>query len=76
MNVKKKKTMVISKFSEEAKIHMKINLETFMQVTTFKYLVQTITPGGKNEQEISIKIAAAKNRFQQLLKHYHQRRYL
>ena len=34
----------------------------------FKYLGQTITPDGKNEQEINIKIATAKNRFQQLYK--------
>ena len=68
MNVKKTKTMVISKSPEEAKTEIKINNETLEQVTTFKYLGQTITPDGKNEQEISIKIATAKNRFQQLYK--------
>ena len=60
--------MVISKFHETAKTDIKINNETLEQVNSFKYLGQTITPGGKNELEISIKIASAKNRFQQLYK--------
>ena len=67
MNVKKTKTMVVSKQEGDSiKADIKIENETLEQVNTFKYLGQTITPDGKNESEIKIKIAIAKNRFQKM----------
>ena len=67
MNVKKTKTMVVSKQEGDSiKADIKIENETLEQVNTFKYLGQTITPDGKNESEIKIKIATAKNPFQKM----------
>ena len=67
MNVKKTKTMVVSKQKGDSiKADIRIENETLEQVNTFKYLGQTITPDGKNETEIKIKIATAKNRFQKM----------
>ena len=76
MNVKKSKTMVVSKQDEDnIQADIKIDNETLEQVSTFKYLGQTITPDGKNETEINIKTATAKNRFQKCTICSHQRRY-
>ena len=67
MNVKKTKTMIVSKQENvNIKADIQIDNETLEQVSTFKYLGQTITPDGKNDLEIKIKIAIAKNRFQQM----------
>ena len=66
MNVKKTKTMVVTKQDENIQANIKIENETLEQVDSFKYLGQTITPDGRNENEIKIKIAIAKNRFQQM----------
>ena len=61
MNVKKTKTMVMSKQEgDNIQADIKIDNETLEQVNNFKYLGQTITPDGKNETEIKIKIAIAK----------------
>ena len=50
MNVKKTKTMVVSKQKGDSiKADIRIEIETLGQVNTFKYLGQTITPDGKNE---------------------------
>ena len=65
MNVKKTKTMVISK-EDDVQTNIQINNEKLEQVTSFKYLGQIITPDGRNESEIKIKLAIAKNRFQQM----------
>ena len=66
MNVKKTKTMVVKKQDVNIQAKIKIENETLEQVDSFKYLGQTITPDGRNENEIKIKIAIAKNRFQQM----------
>ena len=68
MNVKKTKTMVVSKQEgDNIKADMiQIVNETVEQTSTFKYLGQTITPYCKNESEIKIKIEIANNRFQQM----------
>ena len=66
MNVKKTKTMVVTRQEEDIQANIKIENETLEQVNSFKYLGQTITPDGRNENEIKIKIAIAKNRFQQM----------
>ena len=67
MNVKKTKTMVVSK-RDAVPTHIKIDNEILEQVVNFKYLGQTITPDARNEQEIKIRIAIAKSRFQQMHK--------
>ena len=67
MNVKKTKTMVVSR-QDNIQADIKIGTETLEQVNTFKYLGQIITPDGKNENEIKAKMAIAKNRFQQMYK--------
>ena len=54
MNVKKTKTMVVSK-KDEITTDIKIDNESFF----FKYLGQTITPDARNEHEIKIRIAIA-----------------
>ena len=56
MNVKNTKTMVVSKQEgDNIKADIQIDNETLEQVSTFKYLGQTITPDGKNESEIKLK---------------------
>ena len=67
MNVKKTKTMVVSK-KDEITTDIKIDNESLEQVFFFKYLGQTITPDARNEHEIKIRIAIAKSRFQQMHK--------
>ena len=67
MNLKKAKTMVISKRGEDdIKANIQINNETLEQVRTFKYMDQTITQDSKNEYEIKFGIAIAKLRFQEM----------
>ena len=46
MNVKKTKTMVVTKQDENIQANIKIENETLEQVESFKYLGQTITPDG------------------------------
>ena len=67
MNIKKTKTMVVSK-RDAIPAQIKIDNEVLEQVFNFKYLGQTITPDARNEQEIKIRIAIAKSRFQQMHK--------
>ena len=67
MNVKKTKTMVVSKESN-IQANIMVDNEALEQVDNFKYLGQNITPDGKNEKEIKTKIAIAKNRFNQMYK--------
>ena len=64
MNVKKTKIMAETKQEEDnIKADIQLNNETLEQVSTFKYLGQAITQGGKKEYEIKIEIASTKNRF-------------
>ena len=67
MNVKKTKTMVVSKESN-IQANIMVDNEALEQVDNFKYLGQNITPDGKNEKEIKTKSAIAKNRFNQMYK--------
>ena len=62
MNVKKTKTIVISK---NAEMQAKINVDgkQLEQVHQFKYQGQTITNEGKTNQEIEIRIAQVKSMF-------------
>ena len=65
MNVKKTKTMVISR-SNNTKANITINNEELEQVDEFKYLGQTITSDAKTEKEIRIRTGIAKSRFQDI----------
>ena len=65
MNVKKTKTMVISR-SNNTKANITINNEELEQVEKFKYLGQTITSDAKTEKEIRIRTRIAKSRFEDI----------
>ena len=65
MNVKKTKTMVISR-SNNTKANITIDNEELEQVEEFKYLGQTITSDAKTEKEIRIRTGIAKARFQDI----------
>ena len=67
MNVRKTKTMVVSK-SENATTNIFVENEILEQLDTFKYLGQLITPDAKNEKEIRARIAMAKGRFEKMYK--------
>ena len=64
MNVKKTKTMVISK-EETHSVDILVNNETLEQINSFTYLGQDITPDARNDTEIKKKkrIVLAKSRF-------------
>ena len=63
MNVKKTKTMIISR-DNGTRANISIDNEELEQVEEFKYLGQTITADAKTEKEIKIRIGIAKSRFQ------------
>ena len=67
MNVRKTKTMVISK-NENVTANILVENETLEQLDTFKYLGQLITSDAKNEKEIRARIAMAKGRFEKMYK--------
>ena len=56
MNVKKTKTMVISR-DIGTRANISIDNEELEQVGEFKYLGQTITAGAKTEKEIKLRMA-------------------
>ena len=62
MNVKKTKTMVISK-EENHSADILVNSETLEQINSFTYLGQAITPDARNDTEIKKRIVLAKSRF-------------
>ena len=65
MNVKKTKTMVMSR-NCATKANIIINNEELEQVDEFKYLGQTVTSDAKTEKEIRIRVGIAKSRFQEM----------
>ena len=65
MNVKKTKTMVVTR-GDEVKISFKINGKILEQVKSFKYLGQIITDDGKCDTEVKSRIAMARNTFAKL----------
>ena len=67
MNVRKTKTMVVSK-NENVSTSILVENEPLEQLDIFKYLGQLITPDGKNEKEIRARIAMAKGRFEKMHK--------
>ena len=63
MNVRKTKTMVVSK-NENVTANISVENETLEQLEIFKYLGQLITSDAKNEKEIRARIAMAKGRIE------------
>ena len=62
MNVKKTKTMVISKEKNHS-ADILVNSETLEEINSFTYLRQAITPDARNDTEIKKRIVLAKSRF-------------
>ena len=67
MNVHKTKTMVISR-TENVQTDITADAEILEQLKQMKYLGQTITPDGRSDKEIQIRIAMAKTRFESMSK--------
>ena len=67
MNVKKTKTMVISKNDESPQINITIDGDK-IQVKTFNYLGHMITDNGKCDDEIKRRIIIAKIAFSKMSK--------
>ena len=63
MNIKKTKTMVISRDPESPKVDVKVDGTTLEQVETFKYLGQTITSDGRSDTAIRQRIEIARQTF-------------
>ena len=67
INVKKTKTMVISR-TQGLSCKLVLNGKEIEQVRSFVYLGQMITENGKNEQEVIRRIAIGRNTFERLKK--------
>ena len=62
MNVKKTKTMAISRMDTPT-VKITVNGETLEQVYKFKYLGQIITDDGRCDSEVKVRTEAARSRF-------------
>ena len=63
MNIKKTKSMAITRKQEGLKINLSVDGENIDQVKSFVYLGQKITEDGKNEEEIKKRIEQARKTF-------------
>ena len=63
MNLKKTKTILMSKNSMNKKINVKVSDTTLEQVKQFKYLGTQITENAKSEDEIKCRIKLANTKF-------------
>lgn len=63
INCKKTKVMKIERFKDNKPLRIEIEGTQLQQVDSFKYLGSTVTDDGKDDQEIRIRIAAARNAF-------------
>ena len=68
MNVKKTKTMVISRKPEDRNLEIKVDNEVLEQVETFKYLGTQIKADGRTDTEIKNRISIAKSKFSSMSK--------
>ena len=68
MNVKKTKTMVISRKAEIPRVNITVNKNILEQVKEFTYLGQNLYEGGKNSGEVRRRIGMAKTKFTQMRK--------
>ena len=63
MNVKKTKTMIISKKAVVPRVNIELDGQVLEQVSCFTYLGQTITEDGKCDEEIKRRIGQARSAF-------------
>ena len=68
MNVKKTKTLLISKNTDKRPINIKIDGKLVEQVESFVYLGQLITEDGRSEAEIKRRAGIAKTKFMKMSK--------
>ena len=66
MNIKKTKTMVISKRNTIPELDIRIDGKAVEQVSSFTYLGQLVTEDGRSEKEIKRRIGLAKSAFEQM----------
>ena len=67
MNVRKTKTMVMSR-GDDVQTDITADNEILEQLNLMKYLGQSMTPDGRSDKEIQIRIAIAKSRFEAMSK--------
>ena len=63
MNVKKTKTMIISKKAIVLRVNIELDGQVLEQVSCFTYLGKTITEDGKWDEEIKRRIGQARSAF-------------
>jgi len=68
MNVKKTKTMIITKGTDRPRMKIVIDGKVVEQVDNFAYLGQLVTEDGRTESEVRRRIGIAKNSFDKLRK--------
>ena len=68
MNVKKTKTMIISKQPKGKRLDIKVDNQSLEQVDKFKYLGTQINNDGKPDTEITNRISIAKSKFSSMSK--------
>ena len=66
MNIKKTKTMVVSRKSEIPKVKIHLDGQEVEQVSKFVYLGELITENGKSEEEIRRRIEIARKSFSKM----------
>ena len=74
MNVKKTKTMVISRKAEIPRVSITVNNNILEQVKEFTYLGQNLYEDGKNSGEVRRRIGMAKTKFTQMRKVFTSRK--
>ena len=76
MNVKKTKTMVISRKAEIPRVSITVNNNILEQVKEFTYLGQNLYEDGKNSGEVRRRIGMAKTNLPKCARSLHQERFL
>ena len=74
MNVKKTKTMVISRKAEIPRVSITVNNNILEQIKEFTYLGQNVYADGKNSGEVRRRIGMAKTKFTQMRKVFTSRK--
>ena len=71
MNVKKTKTMVISRHPEDHQLEITVDGDILEMVDTFKYLGTLIKDNGKTDPEIEARTKLAKAQFSAMSKNFY-----
>ena len=72
MNVKKTRTMVISRKVEVPKVNISVNNKVLDQVSEFTYLGQNVYKDGKYDIKIRRRLGMARTHFTRMKKSLHQ----